>query len=234
MEQVFTFIQEHAPVLIDHKYLFLFIGATIEGISALVIGGFLVSTKAVQFFPALAVFVLGHTINGFIWYGVGYYGGAKSLDRWGRSKEGSRKVIERVEYYFHRHSGKAIFITKFTFSLTIATQVMAGSLKYDLRKYSWYNLLGSASWALFAMSIGYFFGQSYRLIFVYAKDLAIGIGFLGGAIALIYILKAILQSAFIKAILNHESVKYISDKLKNGLNRFTSNGNGKNGQNGHI
>ena len=137
MEVFLQFLQTNFPILFSHKYIFLFIGASIEGLSTLVIGGFLVSINSIQFLPALSAFALGHTLNGYIWYAVGYYTGAKSLDKWGRSKEKSRKIIERVENYFHRHSAKAIFITKFTFSLTIATQIMAGSFKYDLKKYSW-------------------------------------------------------------------------------------------------
>src|SRR3989338_7780032 len=130
MDSLLIFFESNFPVFFSHKYIFLFIGASIEGLSTLVIGGFLVSINSIQFLPALSAFALGHTLNGYIWYAVGYYTGAKSLDKWGRSKEKSRKVIEKVEHYFHKHSGKAIFITKFTFSLTIATQIMAGSLKY--------------------------------------------------------------------------------------------------------
>ncbi|MDP3697774.1 MAG: DedA family protein [Candidatus Taylorbacteria bacterium] len=227
MENFLNFLQASFPFLFSYIYLFLFIGAAIEGLSTLVIGGFLVSTQSVSFLPALAAFALGHTVNGYIWYAVGYYGGAKSLDKWGRSKEKSRKIIETVEHYFRRHSGKAIFLTKFTFSLTLATQIMAGSLKYDLRKYSWYNFIGSVCWATFAMSIGYFFGASYRLLFVYLKDVAYFIVFLGGAIALIYILKAIFRSAFIKAIIEHESVRHYREKLRTGLDKFWPNGDGK-------
>src|SRR3989338_5718266 len=224
MEAIFNYVQIHFPLLITHKYLFLFLGATIEGLSALVIGGFLVSTHAVQFLPALAAFTLGHTINSFIWYSVGYFTGAKSLDKWGRNKEKSRKIIEKVEYYFHRHSGKAIFLTKFTFSLTIATQIMAGYLKYNLKKYSWYNFISSVCWAAFAMSIGYFFGQSYKFFFNYLKDMAYAIVFLGGAIALIYVLKWIFRSAFIQSIIMHERVRYLSDKIKSSLDNFLSDG----------
>lgn len=225
MEQFLIFLQSNFPVLFSHTYIFLFLGAAIEGLSTLVIGGFLVSTHSVAFLPALIAFTLGHTLNGYAWYAVGYYGGAKSLDKWGRNKEKSRKIIEQVEYYFHLHSGKAIFITKFMFSLTIATQIMAGSLKYDLRKYSWYNFLGSACWATFAMSIGYSFGISYKLFFIYLKDFAYFVVFLGGAVILIYILKAIFRSAFMRAIIEHNQVRHYREKLRNGLDKIWPNGN---------
>lgn len=225
METLLIFLETNFPVLFSHIYLFLFIGAAIEGLSTLVIGGFLVSTRSVDFLPALVAFGLGHSLNGYIWYAVGYYGGAKSLDRWGRTRENSRKIIEKVEHYFRLHSGKAIFLTKFTFSLTIATQVMAGSLKYNLKEYSRYNFIGSLCWAAFAMSIGYFFGESYRLLFVYLKDLAYFIIFLGSAIALIYILKWIFRTTFIKAVIAHELVHHYREKVRNGLDRLLSNGN---------
>ena len=225
METFLIFLESNFPVLFSHTYVFLFLGAAIEGLSTLVIGGFLVSTHSVDFLLALVAFALGHTVNGYIWYAVGYYGGAKSLDRWGRTQENSRKIIERVEHYFNLHSGKAIFATKFTFSLTIATQIMAGSLKYDLGEYSWYNFIGSLCWATFAMSIGYFFGASYRLLFIYLKDFAYFIIFLGGAIALIYILKAIFRSAFMRAIIEHDRIRHYREKFRNGIDKIWPNGN---------
>jgi len=226
MEHFLFYLESNFPFLFTYIYGFLFIGAALEGLSTLVIGGFLISTHSIDFLPALLAFSIGHSVNGYIWYAVGYYGGAKSLDKWGRTRENSRKIIETVERYFERHSGKAIFVTKFTFSFTIATQVMAGSLKYDLSKYSWYNFLGSLCWAGFVMSIGYFFGQSYKLLFVYLKDFAYLVVFLGGAIALIYILKAIFRSAFVKAIVKHEKVRHYREKLRTGMDRIWSNDDG--------
>lgn len=226
MESLLYFFQSNFPFLFSHTYLFLFLGAAIEGLSTLVIGGFLVSTHSVDFIPALIAFSLGHTLNGFFWYFVGFYGGSKSLDRWGRTRENSRRVIETVEHYFHMHSGLAIFFTKFTFSLTMATQVMAGSLKYDFKKYSFYNFLGSLCWAAFAMSVGLFFGQSYKLLFVYMKDVAYFIAFLAASIVLIYVLKWIFRAAFIKAIYEHEIVHHYRQKVRDGFDRMLSNGNG--------
>jgi len=49
--------------------------------------------------------------------------------------------------------------------------------------------------------------------------------FLGGAIALIYILKWIFRSAFIQSLLMHERVHYFSEKIKNGIDKFLSSGN---------
>jgi membrane protein DedA with SNARE-associated domain len=217
MEYFVDFLQTHFPVLVSHKYLFLFLGSAIEGMNTLVLGGFLVSTGFVKFTPLFFLFILGETINGFIWYFVGYFAGSKPIDKWGRSKPKSEKVINTVQKYFEKYSGRAILITKFTFSLTIATMIMAGSLKYDLKKFAVYNFIGSVGWVCMTLFTGYFFGQSYKLVL---ENLGLMIVFLGGAITLVYILKWIFRSAFIRAIIKHDRVIYIRNKIKDKIDKI--------------
>jgi len=223
MDAFLNFLQLNFPVLFSHKYIFLFLGAAIEGLNTMVLGGFLVSTKSIPLLPTFAVFTLGYTLNGYLWYAVGYFGGSKPIDKWGRTKPRSDKIIKTVQNYFERHSGKAIVITKFTFSLTIAALIMAGSLKYNLRKFSLYNFIGSIGWVSLTLFVGFFFGQSYKFFFVYLKNFTYFLVFLGGAIALIYVLKLVLGSAFIKALLNHVTIRYYSDKIRNGLDKLIPN-----------
>ena len=224
MESFLPFLQNNFPILISHRYLFLFLGSAIEGMNTMVLGGFLVSTGFISLWPIFFIFILGETVNGYIWYFVGYFAGSKPIDKWGRSKPKSEKIINTVQNYFERYSGRAILFTKFTFSLTIATEIMAGSLKYDFKKFSLYNFIGSAGWVCIVLFTGYSFGQSYKLLFKYIKDCGYALVFLGGATTLIYILKLIIRSAFIKALLAHEKVKYYSDKIKNSLDKFVANG----------
>ncbi len=226
MQEVLDFLQNNFPILLTHKYIFLFMGSAIEGMNTMVLGGFLVSTGFVALVPTLLIFILGETINGYIWYCVGYFAGSKPIDKWARSKPRSEKVINTVQRYFEKYSGRAILITKFTYSMTIATLIMAGSLKYDIKKFSLYNFIGSVGWVCMVLFTGYFFGQSYKLLFHYLNNFLYILVFLGGAIALVYILKFIFRLAFIKAILEHDRVKYISDKIRNGLDKLLTNGNG--------
>lgn len=226
MDAVLQFLQTNFPAIIEYKYLFLFLGAMVEGLNTMVLGGFLVSVNTIKLLPIFLLFILAYTINGYIWYTVGYFAGAKPIDKWGRKDRKGRKIIEKVEEYFNKYSGRAIIVTKFTFSLTIATLIMAGSLKYNLKKFSFYNFIGSVGWVVVTLFVGYFFGQSYKLFFVYLKNFTYGLVFLGGAIALIYIIKLILGSAFVKSLFITDKIKELSDKLRNGLEEFLSNGNG--------
>ena len=222
METFFNFFQSNFPVLIHYKYLFLFLGSIFEGLNSMVLGGFLVSVGTIKLFPIFLIFTVGYILNGYLWYAVGYFAGAKPIDKWARKKDKSRKIVEKVEEYFHKYSGRAIIFTKFTFSLTIATLIMAGSLKYNLKKFSWYNFIGSVGWVSLTLFIGYFFGQSYKFFIEYLRGFTYLILFLGGAVALVYILKLTLGSAFIKALLLKEKLKEFSDKLKDGIDKFLS------------
>lgn len=222
MENVLQFIQDNLPFLVEHKYLFIFVGAVIEGMNTTILAGFLVSIASVSLWPAFFICIVGEVINGFAWYTVGYYAGAKPIDKWGRKDKKSRKIIEKVEEYFTRYSGRAILFAKVTWSLTIATMITAGSFKYDLKRFAWYNFLGSVVWIGMVFSVGFFFGESYKYLFDYLKNLVFVFVFLGGAIAIGYILKMIFRSAYIRTLFVAERLRELGDKVREGLDKFLS------------
>lgn len=221
MDGLLKFIEINAPFILTYKYLLVFLGAAIEGLNTMVLAGFLVSTGALKPLPTFILLVFGYTVNGYGWYAVGYFAGSKPLDRWGRKDEKGRKVIETVERYFHRYSGRAIVITKFTFSLTIATLIMAGSLKYNFKKFMFYDFVGSLGWAALTMGIGFFFGQSYQFFFKYIENVTYGIIFIALAIVLLYLLKISFKSRFVKSLQVAEKIKELGEKIKTGLDEWT-------------
>ncbi|MEK7076588.1 MAG: DedA family protein [Patescibacteria group bacterium] len=222
METFFNFFQSNFPALIEHKYLFLFLGAAIEGMNIIILAGFLASMGSIALFPMFLLSVLGATINGYIWYVVGYFAGAKPIDKWGRKDPKSRRIIEKVEEYFGKYSGRAIVFTKMTWSLTIATLIMAGSFKYDLKKFGWYNFVGSVGWAAITFFVGYFFGQSYKWFLAYLANMFYVLAFLGGAIAIVYFIKIFFRSAFIRSLFLADRIREFSSKMKNGIDKFLS------------
>ena len=163
----------------------------------MIIGGFLVATGKLGFLGAFVAMALGHTLSGLSWYAIGYVGGAKLLERWGRRIRLTPRRIALAQSYFEKHSGKALFATKFTVGLTIATLVLAGTLKMRFKKFSLYNFFGSVAWACVTLFFGYSFGLSFKLLSRYIESFTrIVIVFfilLGGAIALWHILQFILR-----------------------------------------
>lgn len=224
MDNLLIFIENHAPFLILHKYLFLFLGGMIEGMNSLVLGGFIASTGQVKLQLLLPLLMMAHTLNGYGWYLVGFLGGAKALDKWGHKNKISHQVINKIQDYFKRYSGRTIMFAKFTFSLEIATMILCGSLKYDLKKFSKYNLYGSVGWVLMTVFVGYFFGQSFKLVFHFLKSFTLLMLFLGAAIALVYVLKIVLKKYFIGYITIQQKIKEWADRIRDGLDDLISDG----------
>lgn|SRR3989338_2952513 len=214
-------VQNSFPLLVQYKYLFLLFATSLESLNGIILAGFLASLGTVAIVPTILICIAGDFVNGWIWYLVGYFGGAKPIDKWGRKHEKSRKVIETVERYFHRYSGRAIIFTKLTWSLTIATLIMAGSFKYNFRKFSLYNFIGGLGWVAITFSVGYLFGKGYR-----AANLVNNIGFVIlffiGAAVLVYILKIIFKSKFIQSLYAMERLRDLGDKLKDGIDKLMS------------
>lgn len=224
MEGLLTFIQDHAPYLVTYRYLFLFLGGMVEGMNTLVLAGFIASTGQVKLYFIIPLLIAAHSINGYLWYAVGYFGGSKSLDKWGHQHRLSHQIINTIQNYFEKYSARAIMFAKFTFSLEIAMLIMSGSLKYNLKRFSKYNFLGSVGWVFMAVSIGYFFGQSFQLFFSFIKNFTFFLIFLAMAILLIYTLKIIIKRFFVRYIVIQQKLREWREKIKEELNDFLSNG----------
>ncbi|HWA64680.1 MAG TPA: DedA family protein [Candidatus Paceibacterota bacterium] len=221
MQEFLQSIQAHFPMFEQYKYVFLLLGATLESLNMIILAGFLASIGSVAAVPAFLIALAGDFLNGYMWYLVGYLGGAKPVDKWGRKDPKSRRVVETVERYFLRYSGRAIIFTKLTWSLTIATLIMAGSFRYNFRKFSLYNFIGAIGWTCVTFFIGYVFGQGYRS-FAIVNNFSLIALFLGGAIILVYGLKVILKSKFIQSLWAMERLRELGDKLRDTIDKMMS------------
>lgn len=221
MEAFFHVIQAHFPYFEHYKYLFLFLGSVIEGFNIIILAGFLASIGSVGLVPAFFICLVGEFINGCMWYAVGYFGGAKPIDKWGRKDPKSRKIIETVESYFQRYSGRAIIFTKLTWSLTIATLIMAGSFKYNLKRFALYNFLGGVGWTAMTFFVGYLFGKGYKSVNI-INNVGYAVLFLIVAGILIYFLKVMFKSRFIQSLTAMQRLREVSERIREGIDKILS------------
>jgi membrane protein DedA with SNARE-associated domain len=168
------------------------------------------------------LFVVGGFINGWLWYLVGFFAGAKTIDKWIIRDEKKRKVLNRIRGYFERYSGRALILTRMTLSFTVATLIMAGSLKYSPKKFSFYNLIGATGWVIITMAAGYFFGESYKHVFVYIANITYVAILLAVFIALIYLVRILFKSAFVRSLLLNEKLKEMGEQIKESIDNFLS------------
>lgn len=222
MNQILDFIQQHAPYLITYKYLFFFLAGVFEGLNTLVVAGFVASTGQIKLYFIIPLLIVAHSLNGYLWYSVGYWGGAKSLDKWGHRDKLSHQIITTIDNYFKKYSGRAIMFAKFTFSLEIATLILSGSVKYNLKEFTKYNFFGSVGWVSATVLVGYFFGESFQLFYSFLKNFTLFLVFLGGAITLVYIIKILLKRYFIGYLLLQQRIREWTEKVRENIDSFLS------------
>ncbi|MDP2631004.1 MAG: hypothetical protein Q8P56_06405, partial [Candidatus Uhrbacteria bacterium] len=111
MEQLLLFLQNHFPYLVEHKYTFLLIAASIEGLNTMILAGFLVSIGGLALIPAALICLTGELLNSYFWYGVGYASGGKSIAWYTRKNPKRERLVEKIRGYLNRHTGKIILIS---------------------------------------------------------------------------------------------------------------------------
>lgn len=217
METFFEQIATRFPFFVEYRFLLIFVIAVIEGLNTMVLGGFLVSVGKLPVWPTPLVLLAAHVVSGYIWYGIGFFGGSKVVEWWASRSERRHEMLMRIRGYFGRYSGRAILITKMLPSITIMTLLLAGYLKYNLKRFSLYSFIGSAMWVTATFSIGYFFGAGALATVQHIGYMAL---FFIAAIALIYIVRGFLIEVLIQSMSFAEHMHRFNEKMKEGISRF--------------
>jgi membrane-associated protein len=101
------------------------------------------------------------TLATLIGYYVGYWFGGKFGNRLSNRKDGwifKKKYIQSAEDFYHQKGGFAIAIARFLPFVRTFAPIIAGMVKMDFRKFSFYNIIGSILWVFGITSLGYALG----------------------------------------------------------------------------
>jgi membrane protein DedA with SNARE-associated domain len=198
-----------ANLLYEHRYIFAFLGALLEGTYIMILAGVLFKLGYFKFWGLIAVLGLGYFLNGFAIYLIGRFGGHQILVKWGRKLHLTKKLLEKLETHFKKHSFKTLFITRLTYGLSFASFIIAGSFKMKLKKFLFVNLAGTIVWVLGMFGLGYLFGVSYEALRVVTKGITIGLTIVLVVIIIIistlivYWLRRLAKSRFLKRLENN-------------------------------
>jgi len=139
------------------------IGVPVPGETAL-IGAALYagSTHKLAIWWVVAVAIAGAVLGDNIGFGIGRYGGAKLLLRYGhkiRLHEGRLKI---GIWLFRRHGGKVVFWGRFVAILRTYAAFLAGANQMPWPRFLFFNAAGGAVWAT-AFGVAYYeFGGALR------------------------------------------------------------------------
>jgi membrane protein DedA with SNARE-associated domain len=154
-------------LLLEYKYALLFPIALVEGPMVSILGGFLASSHFLNVYLVLLVVLAGDLIFDSIYYGLGRYGGTRVIKKYGRYLRINRKQVTKLERHFHSHTGKTLFIAKFTHGLGWAVLFSAGVAKVPYKKFILNNFCSAALKSTVLVIFGYYYGYAYQRISEY-------------------------------------------------------------------
>jgi len=155
--------------LIEHYgYLFVFFGVMLgcsgipfPGATILLAAGILVQQGHLELEYAIVFGILGAIIGSQIGYWVGQRGGRSFVLKWGRYVKITPERLGRVERFFVRYGGKAVFASRFVSVFRVLGAPVAGMSRMRGSTFFLFSALGGMVWATAVILIGYFFGQSW-------------------------------------------------------------------------
>lgn len=143
----------------------LFFGFFLPGDSLLFIAGIIIANTISSF--ALPVFNLLYWIiliatAGILGNYVGYWFGKKS-DRLLFRKDNwlfKTKYLEQAKVFYDKKGGSAILLARFLPIVRTFAPIVAGMVKMNATKFSFYNILGSILWSCSIVSAGFLLGEN--------------------------------------------------------------------------
>lgn len=110
----------------------------------------------------------GSLVGAILWYFVGRWIGSERLRRWsegtGRYFGFRAKDIDRSNEWFGRWGGMAVFVGRMIPGIRTLVSVPAGVAGMPFAKFLVYSAAGTALWSTLLVMIGWWIGQSSKLV----------------------------------------------------------------------
>ena len=160
-----------------------FLGFAMPGESLVLVGGFLAGQGVFDLDDLVVVIAMAAIFGDSIAYELGRHLGCDWLLAHGKRFGLRQQHLDRVDGFFMRHGGKAVFASHFLHLLRALMPFVAGSRRMRYMKFLLFNAAGCILWSTGFVLLGYFAGESWRLA---AKWIGRASEIAGGALLLIF------------------------------------------------
>ena len=168
MSEIQALIQWISDLLSEYLFAGVFIAALIETIippiptmAVFPTAGFIASQNGLSVIEAVFLGItggLGASVGSTVIYLSALKLGRTALLRYLNKVKVSEKKLDRVERWFEKYGDKAVLFGRMVPVFREMISIPAGLLKMSIRKFLLYTILGSCSWGITMVMIGYFFG----------------------------------------------------------------------------
>jgi len=137
----------------------LLVGFFLPGDSLLFAAGVLVAAGAMHLplWMVAAGALVAAGLGDQVGYLVGRWSGPRIFNR-PESRLFSRRHVDRAHAFFDRHGPRAVILARFVPVVRTFTPVVAGVGRMSRRRFTVYNLVGAATWAVGLLVAGFFLG----------------------------------------------------------------------------
>ncbi len=175
--------------------LFIFIESTgipFPGETMLLLASFYAATTGHLWLPGvIACAALGAILGDNLGYYIGYTGGRKFVERFGRYFFVKVEHLDKAEAFFTKHGAKTVFLARFVTLLRIWAAFLAGVNRMNWRTFMFYNAAGGIAWATLIGTLGYLGGLYFHDHFDQLAHLVHVLGWAGLGVALLMVIGAI-------------------------------------------
>lgn len=175
-------------VIANYGYLIFFPLTVLEGPIVTVIAGFLVGQHLMNFALVYMIAVVGDVVGDLGHYAIGRWGRDSLIDKWGKYIGITTFKIKGFDAHFKKNCGKTLLLGKLAHGFGSVILAAAGASRIPVKKFIFFNTLGSIPKSLLLMLIGFYFGQAFYRINKYLDYFAFGTFALGLLLLLFYYL----------------------------------------------
>jgi len=152
-------------------YLVIFIFVTVEcaaifflpGETLVIIGGFFAAEGQLELGDLIVVVSVGAILGYCIGFAIGRKFGRVRLLHYGKWIGLTAKHFKKVDAFFERYGGSAIFFGRFTSFMRAFVSLAAGSSGMLYSRFLFFNVAGGIAWSVVFTLIGYFVGAAWPI-----------------------------------------------------------------------
>ena len=152
----------------------LFFGFFLPGDYLLFMAGLLCASGA--FDINIVTLIAGLVIAGILGNYAGYFFGRRTGTLLFNKNESfffKKRHMVMAEQFYLKYGGMALILGRFFPIIRTFAPIFAGVVKIDIKKFSLYNIIGSAGWVLVLCLSGYFLGRRFPEVRHYAQYIII-------------------------------------------------------------
>jgi membrane protein DedA with SNARE-associated domain len=159
MDKAYSLIEHYGYLVVLFGVMLGCSGIPFPSAAVLLTAGVLAHQGHLRLWEAIAFGVIGAIIGSQIGYWAGHKGGRTFILKWGRYVKLTPERLERVEGFFVRHGGKAVFAGRFFSVSRVLGALVAGMSRMSFGRFLLYSVLSGIVWAPTVVLIGYYLGK---------------------------------------------------------------------------